>query len=86
MADLTPKQQAILDRWQAILNAATEPPADDTYIGDPSSAHHFYHYHGGTAIRMACPAGMIFDPTVTSGPRWNPPLVVSLDANPAPRR
>ena len=57
----------------------------DEYLLDPESAYHFYQCSNGVPIRMSCPEGIVFDPTVRPGPACDFSQNVSVDANPAPR-
>lgn len=86
MADLTPEQQATLAEWEAILASDKGPEEHDTYVGDPTDAHSFYQFVYGRPVRMSCPPGMIFNPTIRPGPVCDHPLNVSLNENPAPRK
>lgn len=75
-------QQATLANWEATLAGDNGPQPDDTFVGNPWRADSFYVFRDGIAHEMPCPAGFIFNPTVSTCD-W--PMNVSQDVNPAPR-
>lgn len=88
MADLTPEQQATLDRWQATLDGKNGPLAEGDYLPNPDDAHSFYQVAQGRPILHQCPIENTFTRQV-----FNPELNVcdwsqnvSVDMNPAPRQ
>lgn len=49
--------------------AEVKPRVGDTYLLDPESPDYFIHVTtSGTPLRMPCPSGLVFDPTVEPGP------------------
>lgn len=84
MADLTPEQEATLERWRNMQDNDGNPVTNG-YVGDPDAAGSFFQVKGGVPYRMPCPTGLIFNPAVTPGPVCDWRQGVSLDDNPAPR-
>lgn len=80
--ELTPEQQAKLDRWRTALS---EAHPDNTFLPNPDDATSFYQFMGGVAYKMPCPAGLIFNPDADPGPVCDWPMNVSKEVNPAPR-
>lgn len=83
MNDVTLEQQATLDRWHALL---ARPQPDNTLVGNPHDAYSYYQFIDGIPTRIPCPSGLIFNPDAMGGPGCEQPHLVSVDANPAPRK
>lgn len=82
MADLTPTQQATLDRWEATITGHHGSPPDHTFVGNPADGHSFYQFRAGHAYKHTCPDGLIFNAELSV---CDYPGNVSRDNNPAPR-